>query len=107
MPARCNVKKGDTVVVLVGKDRDRRGKVLRVLPREGKVVVEGINVYKRHSKPTQTMPQGGRIEKALPMPVCKVMVVCPKCNRPTRIGRDVTQDNSRVRVCKRCGREID
>ena len=104
---RLNVKKGDTVVVLWGKDRDRRGKVLRVFPRERKVVVEGINVVKRHTRPTRSLPQGGIIEKSNPLPVCKVMVVCPSCNKPTRVGRKLADDGTWVRHCKRCGAEID
>ncbi|HHY47867.1 MAG TPA: 50S ribosomal protein L24 [Firmicutes bacterium] len=104
---RPKVKKGDTVVVLSGKDKDRRGKVLRVLPREGKVTVEGINIIKRHTKPTRTAPQGGIIQRPAPLPISKVMVVCPKCGKPSRVARNVLADGSRVRVCRKCGQEID
>lgn len=104
---RLNVKKGDTVVILSGKDRDRRGKVLKVASKDRKVVVEGINTVKRHTRPTRSVPQGGVIEKNNPLPVSKVMVVCPKCNRPTRIGRRLAEDGTWVRQCKRCGAEID
>ena len=102
-----HVKKGDTVVVLWGQDKDKRGKVLRVLAGEERVIVEGANEVKRHTKPTQLAPQGGIITKAAPMPLAKVMVVCPKCNKPTRSGRKRTQDGECVRVCKECGRDID
>lgn len=105
--ARLRVKKGDTVVVLSGKDKDRRGKVIRVLPASGKVIVEGINIIKRHTKPSRTVPQGGVIERPGPMYVAKVMVVCPKCNKPTRVGRSVAEDGELVRVCKKCGVEMD
>ena len=104
---RPKVKKGDTVVVLSGKDKDHRGKVLRVLPREGKVTVEGANVIKRHTKPTRTAPQGGIVQKPAPFPISKVMVVCPKCSKPSRIRRRVLADGSHVRVCGRCGQEVD
>ncbi|NLS44801.1 MAG: 50S ribosomal protein L24 [Firmicutes bacterium] len=104
---RPHVKKGDTVIVLWGVDKDRRGKVLRVLAGESRVIVEGANEVKRHTKPTQLAPQGGIIKKAAPMPLSKVMLVCPKCNKPTRIGRKRTQDGGCVRVCKECGRDID
>lgn len=102
-----HVKKGDTVKVLSGKDAGRRGKVLRLFPSEGKVLVEGINLIKKHSRPTRDNPQGGVIEAPAPMPAAKVMVVCPKCNEPTRVSRKRTQAGEYVRVCKRCGAEID
>jgi len=102
-----HVKKGDTVIVLSGKDKDKKGKVLRVLPSEGRVLVEGVNVMKRHTKPTRLVPQGGVIEKAEPLPLARVMVVCPKCSRPTRVARSVAGDGEHVRLCKECGREID
>ena len=102
-----HVKKGDTVIVLWGQDKDKRGKVLRVLASEGRVIVEGANEVKRHTKPTQLAPQGGIITKAAPMPLSKVMVICPKCNRPTRSNRKRTEDGGYVRICKECGRDID
>jgi len=102
-----NVKKGDMVIVLSGKDKDKKGKVLRVLPAEGRVLVEGVNVVKRHTKPTRLVPQGGVIQKAEPVPLAKVMVICPKCSRPTRVARHIAEDGEHVRVCKECGREID
>ena len=102
-----HVKKGDTVVVLWGKDKDRRGKVLRVLAGDKRVIVEGANEVMCHTKPTQLAPQGGIIKKAAPMPLSKVMVVCPKCNKPTRTGRKRIGDGECVRVCKECGRDID
>ncbi len=102
-----HVKKGDMVIVLSGKDKDKKGKVLRVLPGEGRVLVEGVNVVKRHTKPTRLVPQGGVIAKAAPVPLAKVMVVCPKCSRPTRLARRVAEDGEHVRACKECGREVD
>ena len=97
------IKKGDTVIVLTGKDSGRRGKVLRVLPTEKKVLVESLNMVKRHTKPTNTNPQGGIVERPSPMPVGKVMVVCGKCNKPTRVGMKAKESGGFMRVCKKCG----
>jgi large subunit ribosomal protein L24 len=116
------VKKGDLVRVLRGKDRGKEGRVLEALPREGRVVVENVNVIKRHQRPRpiqnasrmggpQIIP-GGIIEKSAPLPVANVMVVCPVCRQPTRVStvtKTVKDKTVRVRVCKRegCGQEID
>jgi large subunit ribosomal protein L24 len=116
------IKKGDTVHVLRGKDRGKEGRVIEALPKEGRVVVENINVVKRHQRPRpiqnasrmggpQIIP-GGIVEKPAPLPVANVMVVCPVCKRPTRVGtvvKQVKDKTVRVRVCKRpgCGQEID
>ncbi|MGO0122795.1 50S ribosomal protein L24 [Desulfothermobacter acidiphilus] len=107
MKGKVHVKKGDTVVVLTGKDVGRKGKVLRVLPEEKKVVVEKVNVVKRHTRPTRQLPQGGIIEKEAPVHASNVMLVCSRCGRPTRIGRKVLPEGRRVRICKRCGESID
>ena len=122
MPKTMKVRKGDLVHILTGKDRGKQGHVIDARPKEGKVVVENANIVKRHTKPrpmqnasrmggTQMTP-GGVIEKPAPVPVGNVMVVCPTCNRPTRIGmaeREVKGELVHVRVCKRadCGQEID
>jgi len=116
------IKKGDTVQMLAGKDRGKRGRVLDARPRDGKVVVENLNTMKRHQKPrpirdssrmggTQMIP-GGIIERPAAVPVGNVMLVCPVCKTPTRIGYRFKDDKSghvKVRVCKRegCGQEID
>jgi large subunit ribosomal protein L24 len=122
MSTTLRVKKGDLVQILSGKDRGKQGRVLEARPREGRVVVENLNVVKRHTRPrpvknTSRMggPQvepGGVITKPAPLPVSNVMVVCPVCKRPTRIGmheKDTKGETVRVRVCKRadCGQEID
>ena len=117
------VRKGDLVQVLTGKDRGKQGRVLESRPKERRVIVENLNVVKRHTRPkpvrdTSRMggPQiipGGVIEKAAPLPVSNVMVVCPTCNRPTRVGiaeREGKGDGAvRARICKRvdCGEVID
>jgi len=103
---KLHVKKGDTVVVLSGKDKGKQGKVITAMPRAGKVVVEGVNKVKRHSKPSLKVPNGGIITKEMPMHACKVQLVCPACNKPTRIGhKDVNGKNARV--CKKCGEVIE
>lgn len=101
------IKKGDKVRVLTGKDRGKTGNVTRVLPAAGKLIVDGVNVAKKHQKATRATMQGGIIDKDMPIPVANVAVVCPSCNKPSRVGYKVDpQDGTKVRVCKRCGGEI-
>ena len=103
---KLHVKKGDTVVVLSGKDKGKQGKIISAMPRAGKVVVEGVNKVKRHSKPSLKVPNGGIITKEMPLHACKVQLVCPACNKPTRIGhKEVAGKNARV--CKKCGEVIE
>lgn len=97
-----HVRKGDEVLVLSGKDAGRRGKVINASPREAKVVVEGVHLVKKHLKPTQKTPQGGIVEKPLPVHVSNLMLVCPRCHRPTR-ARNVREGGRRARRCRRCG----
>jgi large subunit ribosomal protein L24 len=122
MAVKMKIKKGDLVQILTGKDRGKRGRVIEARPSERRVIVENLNVAKRHTRPkpikdssrmggTQVVP-GGIIEKPAPVPVGNVMVVCPVCGLPTRVGiveKDVKGETVRVRVCKRegCGQEID
>ncbi|GAB4336878.1 MAG: 50S ribosomal protein L24 [Calditrichia bacterium] len=94
------VVKNDTVVILSGNNRGKTGRVLKVFPEKNRVVVEGVNIIKKHTKPTQQLPQGGIVEKEAPLHISNVKVVCPKCNRPTRVGVRVLEDGSRVRFCK-------
>lgn len=101
-----SIKKDDLVVVLSGKDKGQRGKVLEVMPKSGKVVVEKVNVVSRHTRPRKQGDEGGIIKKEAPLYACKVMRVCPKCDKPTRPASRVTADGKRVRVCKKCGAEI-
>ena len=100
-----SIKKGDTVVVLSGKDKGKQGTVLEPMPESRKVIVEKINVATRHQKPRTQGEQGGIVKKEAPIYACKVMRVCPKCNKPTRPASKVV-DGKRVRVCKKCGAEI-
>ncbi len=100
-----NVKKNDTVVVLSGKDKGKRGKVLSVDPKTRKVVVEKINMASRHQKPRKQGDEGGIIQKEIPLYASKVMTVCPKCSKPTRVAHKI-EGGKKVRVCKHCGAEI-
>ena len=101
-----NIRKDDVVVVLSGKDKGKKGKVLTADPVGGKVIVEGVNVAKRHQKPRRQDEEGGIIKKETPIYASKVMKVCPKCNKPTRIGHKLNADGTKVRVCKKCGAEL-
>lgn len=108
MTQKVHVKKGDTVVVIAGKDKGKQGKVLRVLPDEGRVTVEGVNMVKRHQKPRPPkVMQGGIIEKEAALAASNVMVYCPKCRRPVRTGTRVLEGDQRVRVCVKCGENLD
>src|SRR3989339_1392260 len=95
------VKKKDKVVVLSGKDKGKQGEVLKVYPEENRIVVAKINFVKRHTRPTQQDP-GGIRENEAPVPISKVMLVCPKCQQPTRPKYDKLSDGKKVRVCRRC-----
>ncbi|MEW6424092.1 MAG: 50S ribosomal protein L24 [Bacillota bacterium] len=103
---KVHVRKGDTVLVISGKDAGKRGKVLAVEPQRSRVVVEGVNVVKRHARPTRAMPQGGIIEKEAPIHSSNVMLVCNKCHKPTRIAKKFLADEEKARVCKKCGEII-
>ncbi|WP_455136494.1 50S ribosomal protein L24 [Thermophilibacter sp.] len=104
--AKMNVKKGDKVVVLSGKDKGKEGEVLVAKPAEGKVVVEGVAVVKKAQRPTAQNQQGGFVEKEAAIDVSNVMLVCPKCGKPTRVGHDVDDKGNKVRVCKKCGEKF-
>ena len=104
---KMSIKKDDLVIVLSGKDKGKQGKVLSVMPKEGKVIVEKINMVSRHTKPRKQGDQGGIIEKEAPMYACKVQRVCPKCNKPTRPAHKLTADGNKVTVCKKCGATIE
>ena len=105
--AIAHVRKGDTVMVVAGKERGKKGKVLRVIPEKGRVVVERLNLIKKHQKPTQKVRQGGIIEREGSLHVSNVMLVCGKCGKPTRTGTQILADGRRARVCRRCGEIVD
>jgi large subunit ribosomal protein L24 len=100
------IRKGDRVRVLTGKDRGKEGEVSFALPAEGKVIVEGVNVAKRHQKPTRATMQGGIIDKDMPIEVSNVAVVCEACGQATRIGYRFTEDGTKIRVCRKCEADI-
>ena len=101
------IRKNDTVLVIAGREKGKRGKVLFVLPARERVVVEHINMIKRHQRPTQKLRQGGIIEREAPLHVSNVMLVCSKCDKATRVGVRVLADDRRARVCRRCGDIVD
>ncbi len=104
--AGLKIKNGDRVRVLTGKDRGKEGTVLRALPTEGKLIVEGVNTAKKHQKPPRVNQSGGIIERDMPIPVSNVAVLSPGDGRPTRIGYKVQPDGTKVRVCRRTGAEL-
>jgi large subunit ribosomal protein L24 len=104
---KLHVKKGDTVKVLSGKDKGKEGKVIQALPKKGKIVVEGVNKVKRHTKPSAKMPQGGILVKEAALNSAKVMLVCPACKEPTRIKMTALASGVLARTCKKCSEIID
>lgn len=100
------IKKDDRVMVTTGRERGKIGRVLKVEPGKGRVLVEKVNMVKRHSRPNQ-QGQGGILEKEAPLNISNVMVVCPKCNEATRTGSKRLEDGSRVRYCKKCSEQFD
>jgi large subunit ribosomal protein L24 len=103
--SKLKIKKGDMVIVLAGKDQGKKGKVLEVFPKDGKVIVERVNVAKRHQRATREF-QGGIIEKTLPVRISKVMLVCPRCSEPSRVKRKESEGKL-LRSCGRCGEIVD
>jgi large subunit ribosomal protein L24 len=101
-----NIRKGDTVQVISGKYKGVKGKVLRTMPAENRVIVERVNLHKKHQKPTKDLPQGGIIEREGPIHRSAVMLVCPGCSRPIRVGFRIS-DGKKVRYCRKCGEAID
>ena len=101
--AKMNIKSGDEVLVIAGKDKGKKGKVIEVLPKTGKAIVEGVAVATKHVKPKAQGQTGGIIKQELPVDASNIMVVCSKCKKATRAARKVLEDGSIVRVCKKCG----
>ncbi len=104
---KLSIRKGDRVLVLSGKDRGKKSKVLRVLPRERRVVVEDVNMVKKHTRPTREMMQGGIIDQEAPIHVSNVMLICRHCGQPSRTGTKILEGNRRVRLCKKCQEIVD
>ena len=105
--ARLSIRRNDTVLVIAGKEKGKRGKVLVVLPSSNRVIIERVNFIKRHQRPTQKVRQGGIIEREGSLHVSNVMLVCGKCGKPTRTGTQILADGRRARVCRRCGEIVD
>ena len=101
------IRKDDSVIIIAGKDSGKKGKVRRVLPREDRVIVEGLNMVKRHSRAGRGARQAGIIELEAPIQVSNVMLLCGKCGRPTRVGVRFLADGKRVRICTSCREVID
>ncbi|CAB4602116.1 unannotated protein [freshwater metagenome] len=96
------IRKGDRVQVLTGKDRGKTGTVTRAIPERGKVIVDGVNIAKKHQKPTSQTNTGGIIDKEMPIQVANVAVICNACAKPTRIGYRFEADGTKVRICRKC-----
>ena len=101
------IKRDDTVLVIAGKDRGKQGPVRRVLPSEGRLIVQGINMVKRHQKPQAPGTQAGIIDKEAPIHVSKVMIICKTCGKPARVGFRFRPDGTKTRVCRNCSEDID
>ena len=102
-----HVRRGDTVGVIAGREKGKRGKVLRLLTGKGRVLVEHVNMVKKHQRPTQKLRQGGIIEREGALALSNVLVVCGRCDKPARTGMKLLSDGRKVRSCKRCGEAID
>jgi large subunit ribosomal protein L24 len=102
-----HVRRGDTVGVIAGREKGKRGKVLRVLTGKGRVLVEHVNMVKKHQRPTQKLRQGGIIEREGALALSNVLVVCARCDKPSRTGMKRLSDGRKVRSCKRCGEAMD
>ena len=110
--AKMNIKKGDTVLIITGKDRGKQGTVSRAMPQVDKVIIEGLNIVKKHVRPQGQTRQGGVIDKAMPIDVSNTMLICTECGEPTRVGHDrrpvgVDQKLRPVRICKKCHKVIE
>ncbi|AEG58606.1 50S ribosomal protein L24 [Desulforamulus ruminis] len=103
---KVHVRKGDTVLVITGKSAGKKGKVVSVEPEKSRLIVEGVNIVKRHQKATPKMPQGGIVEKEAPIHSSNVMLYCGKCNKPTRIQKKMLENGKKERVCKHCGETL-
>ena len=101
------LRRDDTILVIKGRDRGKQAKIQQVFPKERKVLVEGVNVVLRHTKPSATVRQAGIIQKELPIQAANIMLVCTHCNRPTRVGTRTLADGTKARTCKRCEEVIE
>lgn len=107
MSKRVNIKKGDQVIVISGEEKNKKGKVISVDPSSSRVIVEGINMVTKHTKPRNQTTPGGIIHQEAPIAACKVMHICDKCKAPTRVAYTFLEDGTKVRVCKKCGETFE
>lgn len=107
MKNKVHVKTGDMVYVLTGKNKGKKGKVLNVHTSTGRVTVENVNIVKRHTKPRTAYQQGGIIDKEAPIDSSNVMLICPRCTKPTKVSRVILENGQKARVCKKCDEVID
>ncbi|MEE8317986.1 MAG: 50S ribosomal protein L24 [Candidatus Omnitrophota bacterium] len=101
------IKKNDTVQVISGDEKGKKGRVLSMLSKDDRIIVEGINMIKRHMKPSKKYSQGGIIEKEASVERSNIMLVCPKCDKPTKIGNKMLENEKKIRLCKKCGEVIE
>ncbi len=104
---KCKLKKGDEVLVIRGKDRGKKGKILRIIRKENRAIVENINLVEKKQRPTQDNPQGGIIKIEEAIPVSSLQIVCPSCQKNTRIGIRLLENNQKIRYCKKCNESLD
>ena len=104
---RAHIRKNDTVMVITGRERGKTGKVLRVIPEDGRALIERMNLVKRHTKARGPQAPHGIVEKEAPIHLSNLMLLCDKCNQPVRMGKRVLEDGRHVRVCRRCGDQLD
>ncbi len=104
---KMHVKKGDNVKILCGKDKGKTGEILRSIPQQQRVVVQGANMMKKHQRPTQANQEGGIVSIEAPIHVSNVMLICPNCKEATRVSKRTNEQGKKVRVCKKCGKDID
>lgn len=102
-----NIRKNDSVMVVAGRERGKTGKVLRVIPDKDAVVIERVNLVKRHSRPRGAQQPGGILEKEASIHISNLMLMCDKCNAPARVGKKLLPDGDKVRICRRCGEPLD
>ena len=107
MDKKVHVKTGDTVIVISGKSKGKKGKVMAVSPKEGKVIVERVNMVKKHVKPRKMGEPGGIIKAEGAMYASKVQIVCPRCGKPTRVGHKLYEDGTKGRSCRKCGESLE
>lgn len=107
MKKQYNIRKDDRVMVISGKEKGKTGKVLKILPKKDRLIIEKVNMIKRHTRPGGMASKGGIIEKEGSLPMSNVALICTKCTDPTRVGRKVLEDGSRVRYCRKCGETLD